>query len=643
MTDAMPDEPGHGPDDPDFDDPLTPEDILARAASKTEGSDSQASRLVALANARYRLLRGDDGRPYATERAGPAVVYGLRGREALRKRLAGQFFDTYASTPGGSALTDALTVLEGMADRADPEPVGLRVAPAGEGTVALDLAGEDGRCVVLDAGGWQLRDRSPVLFRRSALTAPLPEPERGGSLDELRRLLNVDEERFRLVVAWLVAALVPDIPHPILALTGEQGTAKSTAARLVVSLIDPSPAPLRTAPHEMRSWAAAASASWIVALDNVSSIQPWFSDTLCKAVTGDGIVERALFTDDDISVISFRRCIALTTIDAGRLAGDLAERLLAVELARIPTDRRRPDAEINTAYGAARPRILGALLDLTVEALAALPVVQLDELPRMADFARILAALDRVARLAHPRQLPHGGRRGHPGGPGIRPGRRGRDRVRRPRRGLARHRQRAARPHHPRAPTPRLATDPQGPQRSTRPPGTGAAGARRDLRAPDPRVRPAAHAPRGRPGTVKTPDATVATVATVARPAMTSTNARDGRATVATPTVARPSRRRTAADQGTRRRRDGRDGRDGRVRTFDGDPTPALPATQRDGRVGCLLTVAQAAERLGTTERFPRRLIAERRITFVKLGTHVRIPESALDDFITASTVEAVE
>jgi excisionase family DNA binding protein len=56
-----------------------------------------------------------------------------------------------------------------------------------------------------------------------------------------------------------------------------------------------------------------------------------------------------------------------------------------------------------------------------------------------------------------------------------------------------------------------------------------------------------------------------------------------------------------------------------------------------------LLTVAQAAERLGTTERFPRRLIAERRITFVKLGSHVRIPETALDDLIAAGTVTPVE
>jgi excisionase family DNA binding protein len=53
-----------------------------------------------------------------------------------------------------------------------------------------------------------------------------------------------------------------------------------------------------------------------------------------------------------------------------------------------------------------------------------------------------------------------------------------------------------------------------------------------------------------------------------------------------------------------------------------------------------LLTVGQAAELLGTTERFPRRLIAERRIRFVRLGRHVRIPESALRAFIAAGVVE---
>jgi excisionase family DNA binding protein len=57
---------------------------------------------------------------------------------------------------------------------------------------------------------------------------------------------------------------------------------------------------------------------------------------------------------------------------------------------------------------------------------------------------------------------------------------------------------------------------------------------------------------------------------------------------------------------------------------------------------GRLLTVAEVAERLNTSERYPRRLIEERRITFVKIGRHVRIPESAVDDLIAVGTVEPV-
>jgi excisionase family DNA binding protein len=55
-----------------------------------------------------------------------------------------------------------------------------------------------------------------------------------------------------------------------------------------------------------------------------------------------------------------------------------------------------------------------------------------------------------------------------------------------------------------------------------------------------------------------------------------------------------------------------------------------------------LLTVPQVAELLATNERYPRRLIAERRIRFVRVGRHVRIPESALREFIEAGTVEPV-
>ena len=61
---------------------------------------------------------------------------------------------------------------------------------------------------------------------------------------------------------------------------------------------------------------------------------------------------------------------------------------------------------------------------------------------------------------------------------------------------------------------------------------------------------------------------------------------------------------------------------------------------RKDSGIERHLTVAQVAELLGTTERFPRRLIAERRIRFVRFGRHVRIPESALREFIAAGLVE---
>lgn len=56
-----------------------------------------------------------------------------------------------------------------------------------------------------------------------------------------------------------------------------------------------------------------------------------------------------------------------------------------------------------------------------------------------------------------------------------------------------------------------------------------------------------------------------------------------------------------------------------------------------------LLTVAEAAEVLGTSERFPRRLIAERRIRFVRVGRHVRIPQTAIEEYVVAQTVQAIE
>ena len=373
------------------------------SGNSDEKKPSQATLLIEMADRRVDVVAGGDGRTYAVRRGGPRIAFPLLRKDGLRAQLARQYYAEHQSVPSQSALTDAISVLEGRAMDQNPQDIHLRLAThrteKGD-QVVIDLGTPDGRCVVAGPHGWHITEQSPVLFRRTKLTSPMPDPARPGHTDQglaaLRGLLNVDEHHFRLIVGWLVAALLPDIPHPILAAKGEQGTGKSTALAMLINLVDPSPAPLRSLPKDIKTWATVASASWAVCLDNVSTIPMWLSDTLCKAVTGDGLVDRALYSDDDVSVLSFRRLIALTSIDTGSLASDLSERMLTAEFLPIKGDQRRTDAEVKEAFSQAAPGIRAALLDLLCKVLAELPHTPLAELPRMADFARILGALDTV-------------------------------------------------------------------------------------------------------------------------------------------------------------------------------------------------------------------------------------------------------
>jgi hypothetical protein len=354
--------------------------------------------IVELAEERFDFGVTTTGEPYAVLKEGPNIALRFRGgRHSLRATLAKLFYEKNRNTAKAQDLADALLVLEGRAADLEPTEVAIRVGrnPV-DGRIILDLGREDGVVVAIGAGEWDIVDRSPLLFFRTAATLPLPRPFADGSLDGLRGLLNISDDDWPLIVAWAVAALFPEIPHPVLALCGEQGTAKSTAARLLASLIDRCAAQLRTAPHDIVDWAVACTGSWVTSLDNISEIPPWLSDAICRAVTGDGLLRRELYTTSDVSVLAFRRVVALTMIDLDSLSGDLAERLLSIELQRIGENARRHEHDLMHQWERIQPAVLGGLLDLTAAVLMKLPKVRLDAHPRMADFARILAAVDDV-------------------------------------------------------------------------------------------------------------------------------------------------------------------------------------------------------------------------------------------------------
>jgi hypothetical protein len=364
------------------------------------GKPSPAQVLVQMAEDDYRLIRADDGRSYAVPRNGPniAIPLGSKSGSGVRARLAASLRRRTGQVATGSALSDCVNVLEGEASEQDPQPVFLRMARVeedGQPWVVVDMGTETGQAIIITPAGWRIEAQAPVIFRRSELTHPLVEPVPGGSLEGLQALINLSQEDYRLAIGWVVAAYLTEIPHPILFVQGEQGTAKSNLIRSLLSLIDPQPAADREAPGSQREWAIFARASWAFSFDNVTEIPEWLSNSLCKGVTGDAVLQRALHSDEDIVVFSFQRVIAMTTIGIkSALAGDLVDRLLLIEPEVL--DVRLSEADVRAARATALPQALGAVLDLVSAVLKALPDVRVEDLPRMADFARVLAALDHV-------------------------------------------------------------------------------------------------------------------------------------------------------------------------------------------------------------------------------------------------------
>jgi len=307
--------------------------------------------------------------------------------QTFKRYLAMRFFDEEGKAMNSDALSAAVNLIEAKAlFEGETHKVNVRVAEC-EGNIFLDLCNESWQVVEITPQGWQVVDESPIRFRRSRGMLPLPAPEPGGSIDLLRGFLNVDEDTWRLVVAWLVATLCPRGPYPALALFAEQGSGKSTTGRLLRELVDPNAAPLRAEPHDGRDLMIAANNSWCLAYDNLSHVPPWLSDALCRLSTGGGFATRELYTDQDEVIFDSQRPVLLTSIEEVATRSDLLDRCLVVWLAAIPEDRRRPEAELFAAFGKARPLILGALLDAVVMALRQLPSIKLSALPRMADFA----------------------------------------------------------------------------------------------------------------------------------------------------------------------------------------------------------------------------------------------------------------
>lgn len=354
--------------------------------------------VVAYVLDRYVVGRSNDGRLIAVPHAGPRICRTLSG---MKSTVAADIYRDEQRTPSPTTRATAFEILEGMAAEADPLDVHLRAAYDDDArTLHIDLSDSARTIVRVDADGWRITDAVTPIFRRSSATSPLPRPTvdvDGTAREELAELLglSVDSATFRLLWGWAVAAYFDHIARPLLWVVGEQGSGKTTRAKMILGLVDPADELGRDPGRNERDDSTSAAGRYVPTWDNLRSISESTSDWICRLVTGVTLDRRALYTDDGVHTSTLRRTGLATSISLPHgLGPDAVERLILVPLQRITDGARQDETTLARRFAEIRPRLLGALLDDVAGVIAHRDDVRVDTLPRMADYALVLHALD---------------------------------------------------------------------------------------------------------------------------------------------------------------------------------------------------------------------------------------------------------
>ena len=388
LTD-VPEMPASAPDIPaDTGAPATQAD-MEELTDAAKAAQSQIARLVNIA--RHGTFVRWDGTAYINVNG---LTYDVAGQEfkhwlmrSYTRATSGRYVNP-TSLANGIENIKAAVLEDGIR-----QEVFLRVAGLPRESW-LDLGDHSGRAVQVDGEGWRVVDRAGVFFRRNSFTLPMVEPQRGGSIDELHELINVDDESFMLIVGFLVAALRGFGARPMLIIQGEAGSAKTSAARVLLEAFDSNTAGVQMKTDDVQDLAVASGNTYGLAWDNMSGMSKEMADALCQFVTGSSFTKRELYTNKGQIVIKAKRPVIINGIDSLATYDDIVSRALMITLNPISDRQRITDDELDEAVARVMPRVMGALLDAVACGIRRYkePGVRPKSLPRMANFATLMEA-----------------------------------------------------------------------------------------------------------------------------------------------------------------------------------------------------------------------------------------------------------
>jgi len=322
--------------------------------------------------------------PFLAPSGNGTHVVRIRSRD-FKNLLAKKWFEKMGVFASNNFINEAQNTFAGLATfQGEKHSLSVRTASKDD-SIWYDLGSS---AVQVYKNDWIINNSPPILFHRFNHQKPQVVPEKGGDLQDLRSFTTLDDNQWLLFQVLLVASIIPNFPHPVLVVYGPQGATKSTLARIFKELADPSAITTASAPSELREFVQFAFHHLIVPLDNMSFLSDWLSDALSRASTGDGFSKRELFTDDEDVIYNFQRTAILNGINLVVGKPDLLDRSVLMGLKRVSKKDRREEKEFWKRFYQLKPKVLGAIFTAASKALASYDSIQLDELPRMADFTK---------------------------------------------------------------------------------------------------------------------------------------------------------------------------------------------------------------------------------------------------------------
>jgi hypothetical protein len=353
----------------------------------------------------------EDGEPCASvpSTLDSRRVLALRSA-SFRDWLTANFYSEYESAPSASAFRAALRALEARARYGElpAQKVDHRLSFEGDpftpARIILDLANSDGEVLEISSHRWQTVGNFRHAFQQSPTALPLPSPDSSGSsarpLEQFARIFRLAGANRTRVFTWLIAALRPVGPFPVLVLRGPGGSGKSVLARALRALIDPSSVPLQRLPSNDRELRHLALQNWILAFDQVYHIPSKISEALCALSSGDAL-EIARVDRDPLVLQLTRPLILVTPNDEMRaswtLPRTLSSRTLTIDLA--PIARLRSEASLWAEFEMLQPAILGTLATAIATAIGNIREIDLGNVARFPDCATWAAAAAPVLAL----------------------------------------------------------------------------------------------------------------------------------------------------------------------------------------------------------------------------------------------------